>query len=302
MSDLELGSFLARKNVVITGGSSGLGQKIAEALRDYEANVIILGRRAAAPPHDDAVWMQTDLAFLEQTMRASRRIRSSWSRVDMLINNAGCLVMDGRMGPDGLEPNLAVNYLSHYALTRSLLDLLEQSPAALVVNVGSAAADRRKGCASDDFFRKPASPRAAYERSKWALSAFSFTLADAFRERGTAARSILLRPPFMNTGIIRNNAGGSLKSRLFLKVLERLGAFTDCNAVAGAALDVVQQHGAGSDYAVWSRKANGFVWANRPGWSRDAAATADLLNASDTACGRVLGPEAAALRPLRESR
>lgn len=95
----------------------------------------------------------------------------------------------------------------------------------------------------------------------------------------------------MDTGIVRNNASQRWRSRLTLRILRGLGAFTDDGTVAESALGLLQSRSMGEkDYAIWSKRGRGFEWAERPSWANDRIETAALLSASETACGQVLGP------------
>lgn len=281
-----------RRNVVVTGGSSGLGKRLVELLRIAGADILVAARSAgsgAGASMAGVRYVKADLASMAEVASLASNVRDSFGHVDLLINNAGTLNLGGVSTAEGIERHLAVNYLSHYLLTKLLSDRLGINGESLVVSIGSAAADRRTGCTADDFLAPSSSARAAYERSKWALSAFSFELSDACRQAGRPVRSLLLQPPFMETGLVRSNAGRHLRGRIALRLLRALGAFTDPEAVAESAVDMIDSGERAKDYAVWSRKKRRFEWAARPEWARNRSETEALLRTTDNVLAAVAG-------------
>jgi NAD(P)-dependent dehydrogenase (short-subunit alcohol dehydrogenase family) len=97
--------------------------------------------------NDKLQWFRADLASLDEVRDLASQLQSDLDRIDVLVNNAGIGATqpgDGRrmVSRDGYELRFAVNYLSHYLLTRSLLPVLVSSAPARVVNVSSAGRRR----------------------------------------------------------------------------------------------------------------------------------------------------------------
>jgi NAD(P)-dependent dehydrogenase (short-subunit alcohol dehydrogenase family) len=138
--------------VLITGATDGLGRGVARAVASRGATVLVHGRDAArakavaselAAGGARAVRVYlADLASLADVRRLSRDVLEKEARLDVLVNNAGIGTTvptpDRSESRDGIELRFAVNYLSHYLLTRELLPLLERSAPARIVNVSSA--------------------------------------------------------------------------------------------------------------------------------------------------------------------
>jgi NAD(P)-dependent dehydrogenase (short-subunit alcohol dehydrogenase family) len=131
------------------------------------------------------------------------RLEAELDRVDVLVNNAGIgtnLPGGGRrVSRDGYELRFAVNYLTHYLLTRSLLPKLLASTPARIVNVSSA------GQAPIDFgdvmLERSYSGGQAYAQSK--LAQIMFTIALAEELCGTGVTVNALHPAtFMPTKIV----------------------------------------------------------------------------------------------------
>ncbi|MCA1735637.1 MAG: SDR family NAD(P)-dependent oxidoreductase [Actinobacteria bacterium] len=119
----------------ITGASSGIGYEVARALQDGGHQLVVIGRdpaRHAAILKGDDVFVECELAVSASVTAAAETIKRRFPQLDLLINNAG---VAGRRGLtiDGFELAFAVNYLSHYLLTRLL------GNPRRVVNVSSEA-------------------------------------------------------------------------------------------------------------------------------------------------------------------
>jgi NAD(P)-dependent dehydrogenase (short-subunit alcohol dehydrogenase family) len=142
---------LATKTILITGATDGLGKGIALALARRRATVLVHGRdavRADAVAADVLAAGATaarvylaDLASLDEVRALAASVIEGEPRLDVLVNNAGIgatvPTRDRAISKDGHELRFAVNYLSHYLLTRELLPLLERSAPARIVNVSS---------------------------------------------------------------------------------------------------------------------------------------------------------------------
>jgi NAD(P)-dependent dehydrogenase (short-subunit alcohol dehydrogenase family) len=141
----------ASPTVLVTGATDGLGRGIAQALARRGATLLVHGRdggRAEALAADlrtsgaPAVRVYlADLASLAEVKAMAAAVLASEARLDVLVNNAGIgtnvPTRERAESRDGLELRFAVNYLSHYLLTRELLPLLKRSAPARIVNVSS---------------------------------------------------------------------------------------------------------------------------------------------------------------------
>jgi 3-oxoacyl-[acyl-carrier protein] reductase len=133
--------------VLITGGTSGIGYATAVLFRDAGAEVAVTGTKAAAAEY------QTDLAGMAyhqlQVTDADSvdTLAHSFSRLDVLVNNAGANFPGGldESKPDGFDASVAVNLTGPYRLTVGLYRALKASTAAggaSVVNLASMSALR----------------------------------------------------------------------------------------------------------------------------------------------------------------
>lgn len=136
--------------VIVTGSSSGIGYETARVLANKQATVIIAVRsmakgKAAADKirsqNRDAVLkvMDLDLADLKSVKKFAETFKKEYSRLDLLINNAGVMVPPYSKTTDGFELQFGTNHLGHFALTSHLLDILSTTKNSRIVNVSSTA-------------------------------------------------------------------------------------------------------------------------------------------------------------------
>jgi NAD(P)-dependent dehydrogenase (short-subunit alcohol dehydrogenase family) len=194
---------LSQQTILITGATDGLGRHLAEHLARSGARLLLHGRDAgrgaetlsairAATGNERLEFVQADFASLAQVRAMAAKLASELERLDTLVNNAG--VGSGRRGAsralshDGIELRFAVNYLAPFVLTRSLLDLLQRSAPARIVNVASAG---QQALDFDDLMLEHGySGWRAYCQSKLAQILFTFDLAEELRAKGVTVNCL----------------------------------------------------------------------------------------------------------------
>ncbi len=208
---------MARKTVLVTGASNGIGKATALALAKQGADLVIVARsavkgeaaasdirRAAAGARVEV--LVADLSSQEQVRRLAEQYKSTYGRLDVLVNNAGVLAFGRHVTADGLEETFAVNHLASFLLTRELLDVLRASAPARIVNVSSDA-HRGAKMAWDDlqFANHRYSAWRAYGQSKLANVLFTYELAR--RLEGTGVTANALHPGVVATGFGQTYGG-----------------------------------------------------------------------------------------------
>ncbi|MEU6653642.1 SDR family NAD(P)-dependent oxidoreductase [Streptomyces sp. NPDC046900] len=198
--------------VLITGATSGLGRYIAFELARSGHLVLAHGRDAGRTDQlvaelrteGEAEGFVADLASLAQVRRLGEEVAAAHPRLEALINNAG--VGGGPRGSgrevsaDGHELRLAVNYLAPVALTRALLPQLKAGAPARIVNVGSAGQEPPDF--DDPELTRGYSGMSAYCRSKFALAAHTFALAEELGDSGVSV-NVLHPATYMDTAMVR---------------------------------------------------------------------------------------------------
>jgi len=124
-------AFMNGKTVVVTGGTSGIGEIAAERLAQMGARIVLIARdksrahatsgrlRERGPRLAHSVHY-ADLTRLAEMKRVAAQIASQEPRIDVLINNAGALVGARRVTEDGLEYTFALNHMAYFVVTEGL--------------------------------------------------------------------------------------------------------------------------------------------------------------------------------------
>jgi NAD(P)-dependent dehydrogenase (short-subunit alcohol dehydrogenase family) len=213
---------LSGKIILVTGATAGIGKETARGLAHMGATVVVAGRspdktravvdelkRDTDNPNIDM--LLGDLFLLSDVRRLAAAFLANYSRLDVLINNAGAAFARRELTPEGFEKTWALNYLSGYLLTHLLLDVLKVSAPARIINVTSLA--HRQG--KIDFGNLQGERRyrgyPAYAASK--LAQILFTREMARRLDGTNVTVNAVHPGFVPATFTR---GSGLGDRLFL--------------------------------------------------------------------------------------
>ncbi|MFW0784365.1 SDR family oxidoreductase [Gordonia sp. CPCC 206044] len=172
---------LVGKNILITGGSSGIGKATARMCVARGANVFIVGRNAQAlddaraeltatatkegvPPGQVHAY-QCDITDEESVGSMIKSVLAEHDHVDVLVNNAGRSIRRATINATGrlhdYQRLMAVNYFGAVNLVLGLLPHMVERGSGHIVNVTSIAVQSRGGRFG------------AYAASKAALEAFS---------------------------------------------------------------------------------------------------------------------------------
>ena len=208
------------KVVVITGGTSGIGQVAAEQLAGMGARIVLVARSqkrgeealsrlrgiAPGPPHGIHYG---DLSRLSELKRVAQEIAAAEPRIDVLINNAGAMFGQRQLTEDNLELTFATNHLSYFVLTDVLRDRLIASAPSRIVNTSSHAHYRGTLDFDNLQFEHGYKSFPAYCRSKLCNVLFTRVLARQLAGTGVTANS--LHPGFVKTRF-GDESGGAMAS------------------------------------------------------------------------------------------
>jgi len=202
---------LSGRTAVVTGGNSGIGYHTAQELAGHGARVVVAsrsadkGRAAVREIGAGAEWAPLDLADLASVRAFADQFSGP---LDLLVNNAGVMMIPRQLTADGFEMQLGTNHLGHFALTGLLLPaLLTSGGQPRVVTVSSG--EHHKGSIDfDDLMgERSYGQMRAYQHSKLANLLFTFELQRRADAAGVDLLSVAAHPGFASTNLGHNAAG-----------------------------------------------------------------------------------------------
>ncbi|KAF5591748.1 short-chain dehydrogenase reductase [Fusarium pseudocircinatum] len=227
---------LSGQVIIVTGGNAGLGYETIRQLGRHNPARIYLGARSQKkaekavsdlrqdnPKICPIKLLEIDLASFESIKAAASMFLSQETRLDILINNAGIMMVPEGLTKDGYEIQFGTNVLGTALLTQLLLPILRSTvrvnPQTRVVVVCSAAHARAPKDAYDNFqeFQTTAAHRhttARYTISKLADIHF----AKALSERVQDLKIIPVHPGMVATNLHDASTGFFLKPFLNIAI------------------------------------------------------------------------------------
>ena len=158
----------AGRVAVITGASSGIGEATARALASSGYRVALLARRAdridalAAELGDRVIAIEADVTDRDSIVAAAERVQSELGGADVLVNNAGVMLLGPFTSDQQAEHRqmVEVNLLGAMTATEVFLEQLRDGGGDLI-NISSVAG------------RTARVGNAAYAATKWGLNGWS---------------------------------------------------------------------------------------------------------------------------------
>lgn len=193
---------LEGRTALVTGVTSGLGLETAKTLAGAGAEVILVARDQhklhsvvdliqAEYPAAQLNSAVLDLADLGSVKRCADELLAKYSKLDLLINNAGIMACPYELTALGYESQFATNHLGHFLITGLLLPLLAGAGAARVINLSSAGHKYAAIDFDDIHFEQRAYDKwLAYGQSKTANALFSVALTQRFKDKGIVANAV----------------------------------------------------------------------------------------------------------------
>ncbi|MBZ2208445.1 SDR family oxidoreductase [Massilia soli] len=190
---------LSGKAVFITGGASGLGAALGQALAQAGADIIIgdirrrLAEQGAEALRDLGVRAHSigfDVGDPESCRHAIDAVVAEFGRLDVLVNNAGTdvtLPME-EMSTDDWQRVINTNLSGPFMLARHAAGYMRKAGHGHIINVASTAAKRAWPNAS------------AYHASKWGLLGLSHAMHAELRPHAIKVTAVIaggMRTPFL---------------------------------------------------------------------------------------------------------
>jgi 3-oxoacyl-[acyl-carrier protein] reductase len=213
------------KQVLVVGGSSGIGNGIAQAFRAKGARVQVCGTRAAAAEYSASEGSHLEgLDYVRLDVSNAQAIKDfqpSFDRLDVLVLAQGAVIYRrGEFEMDGFRRVVEVNLMSLMACATKFHPMLRTAKGSLIIVSSTAAYHATKG-------------NPAYNASKTGAVGLTRTLAQAWAEDGIRVNGIA--PGLVDTKMTKVTTANPkrLEGAIERIPLKRLGTPAD---MAGAAL------------------------------------------------------------------
>ncbi len=199
------------RNVLITGGNSGIGLEMARALAGRGDRVIVASRdqkksqsaiREIKAQHAsaDIEAMQLDLGDFADVDRFAQALLAKMPVIDVAILNSGLYTHGLRKLANGLECMIGIMHFGHFRLTQRLLDALKAAPQGRIVVTSSVA--HNLGSIDEASFTDPSRHALSFKGYAQAkLANLLFTRELARRLAGTRVTVNAFHPGAVLTGI-----------------------------------------------------------------------------------------------------
>jgi len=183
--------------ILITGGSSGIGQALAESFHALGNQVIIAGRRKKELDQTTArnIGMTSftlDITDPAEIRAFASQIVTRYPMLNVLINNSGIMRVEKLQAQQAdladAESTISTNLLGPIRLTAALLPLLQKQPRATIMNVSSGLA----------FVPLAYTP--TYCATKAAIHSYTQSL--RFQLRASTIEVLELIPPYVATDLL----------------------------------------------------------------------------------------------------
>jgi uncharacterized oxidoreductase len=235
---------LTGNTIFITGGGSGIGRGLAEALHKLGNKVIIAGRRrrqldAAVAANPGMAALELDIADPVSIDRAAKQLIREHPDLNVLINNAGIMQPDqaaAKIDDALLLATVNTNLIGSIRMTSALIEHLKTKEEGAVVAYTSSV-----------LGFVPLALTAVYSSTKAALH--SYALSQRFMLRDTRVRVLEIAPPWVRTELM-NSQDAKQAMPLDQFIAEAIGVLaTDANEIVVAAAKPLRDNAGPDEHA-----------------------------------------------------
>lgn len=186
-----------KKNILVTGATSGIGKVAAIEFAKQGHSVIIHGRNAnkladvkteitSLIPTANVDVVIADLLKKSDIQGLAEQVNSRYDKLDVLINNAGGVMSnEHHITVDGWESTIALNVLAPFMLSALLYPIMETQSDARIVNTASMAHRSANPKLDDLMYNKKYSAIKAYGDAKLYVILMGQEFARRQRKRGS---------------------------------------------------------------------------------------------------------------------
>jgi NADP-dependent 3-hydroxy acid dehydrogenase YdfG len=217
---------------IVTGASSGIGEATARALAAEGYKVAVAARRKdridALAEEIGGISVETDVSDPEAARALVETAKSELGSVDVLVNNAGVMLLGPILGADieHWQRMVNVNVLGLLYCTHAALPIMQEQGSGHVVNVSSVAG------------RVARMGSGVYNATKWGVGAFSESLRQEALNYGV--RVTIVEPGYVDTELQGHNEHPMVVERM-AKDKEHIGKVLEADDIARAIVYAVKQ-------------------------------------------------------------
>jgi len=184
------------KNILVTGGTNGIGEKIAHAFHDRGGRVIVTGTNTKKinninkNKNSKFIAIQSDFTDSDFIKNLSIQL-NKYKTIDVLINNAGINKINNFIETkDSDYKNIhSVNLYAPYQISKLIVEKMLANNFGRIINISSI------------FGKLSKEKRSLYSISKFGLHGLTVSLAAELSERGILTNTV--SPGFINTDLTR---------------------------------------------------------------------------------------------------
>lgn len=140
---------LENKVAIVTGGTSGIGQRVVERFTEEGAKVVFTGRRAVrgaeVASETGAHFIEADAGDEVDVERTIKQALDRFGRIDVLMNNAGGPAPTGSLETlpiGGFDQTMQVHARGTFAHIKYAAPYMREQKSGSIINVGSVAGHR----------------------------------------------------------------------------------------------------------------------------------------------------------------
>jgi uncharacterized oxidoreductase len=190
---------LKGNTILITGGGTGIGRGLAEALHKRGNQIIIAGRRrshleATTNANPGIASVEMDVQDARSIASAAKTVIGKYPRLNVLINNAGIMQIDDAasvVNDTVLVSTVNTNLLGTIRVTSAFIEHLKKQPSATIIYNTSVLG------------YVPLAVTAVYSATKAALH--SYVLSQRYALRSTGISVLEIAPPWVQTDLLGSN-------------------------------------------------------------------------------------------------
>ena len=214
-----------KKIAIVTGANNGIGFETALGIAKAGYRTVLACRNLKKAevakseiirklPDAELDTLRLDVSDFASVREFAEEFRAKYSRLDILINNAGILLYSSQANSDGIELQFATNHLGHFLLTALLLDVMPDDPFSRIVHLSSLA--HKNARINFDDLTCGDRGIVAYGQSKLACLMFGEELDRRLKAAGSSIRSIPVHPGGSGSGLFDEMSRGQY---YFFKIL-----------------------------------------------------------------------------------